>query len=179
MSALKSYWEGVGNLRPDQAAKLPTVEWLLDSSQAGSVRRSGRSTLMALAFLRGACSHPGSWVPVFDHFRPMSKDDGKRMLDTVRTLGREEALDCKMTPHPSIRVRSGWSHTVLDPVQGPSHVLRLEEATAFPVLEGGADPGTVLEDVRASAAAAIKLGVPADAVVDAVRDAVVRTVMED
>jgi len=186
LSVLKPYWDAVGRLRPDQAAKLPAVEWLLDSSDAGSVRGSGRTTVMALAFLRDACAHPGRQIPVFDHVLTRSRDDAKRVMDRIRSVvgpSHSELVETRHGSRPTVRVNKGWSHTLLDPVRGPCRTRKREE-DAHPVLSGYGEGQagwreSVLDDVRSTVAAALKLGVPVQDVLDAVDDAVVRPVMTE
>lgn len=185
---LKPYWDAVGRLRPEQAAKLPAVEWLLDSSAAGSVRRSGRTTVMALAFLRDACTNSGRQIPVFDHILTGGRrDDAKRVVDRIRAIvgpAHSDLVETREGARPTIRVSKGWSHTLLDPVQGPCRTRKREEKAAHPVLSGYGEgqagwKESILDDVRSTVAAAIALGVPVQDVLDAVDDAVVRPIMSE
>lgn len=64
MDALSKYFEILSKLTDTQLAYLPAVEWLLDND---SHRRTGRSALMATAFLRCALRYPGRWIKVSDH----------------------------------------------------------------------------------------------------------------
>lgn len=45
---------------------LPAIEWLIDDSI--NSRASGRTTLMAYAFLNKAIREKGRWIKVFDHY---------------------------------------------------------------------------------------------------------------
>lgn len=179
MSAIAAYWKAVGKLRPEQVRRLNTVEWLLDSSSTGSVRGSGRTTLMALAFLRDACAHPGRSVPLFDH---VAKD--RVIHDSLGVILSDvhgAANDVEFSPmnrHASIRVRDSLTYVLMDPVQGPTHVSG-HESGSHPVLEGEIGVDDVLQDILEAARSALKLGVPADVLISEVRDVVVRTVMEE
>ena len=184
MSVLKAYWKAVGKLRPEQVMHLRTVEWLLDSTSAGPVRRSGRTTVMALAFLRDACAHPGRHVPLFDHSITGRKNEAHIIQDSLGGVlsdvpGAALGVQLQVVQNrPSIRVRDGWTHVLPDPVQGPIHTLR-HEVGCRPVLEGEAGVESVVQDIVEAVRAAMRLGASADAIISAVRDTVVGTVMEE
>lgn len=69
------------NLTETQQKHLEAIEWLLDFNIN---IRSGRSYLMAVAFIRMAIRHPKQRVYVYDHFP--GQRDKERMLDSVRRI---------------------------------------------------------------------------------------------
>jgi len=58
-----------------QKNHLPTVDWLIDDARA-----QGKSTLMAVAFIRKALKNPGRMIYVFDHY---GGEMGKRHLMNI------------------------------------------------------------------------------------------------
>lgn len=66
------------DLRPEQVEKLRTIEWLTDESAAGE----GRTTLLAIAFIKHAISNPGNPILFFDHHHAT----GRIMGDVIENL---------------------------------------------------------------------------------------------
>jgi len=52
-------------LTQDQQQKLDTLKWLI--SDHHNDRETGRTTLLAMAFIEKAITNPGLWVRLFDH----------------------------------------------------------------------------------------------------------------
>lgn len=181
MSVREAYWKAVGKLRPEQLDRLSTIEWLLDTSDSPSVRRSGRTTLMALGFLKTAFSQPGSAVYFFDHLITSRRDDASRMREYVARIlvdhfGDTSDVRFSRGSAPSIKAIAGWTHVIED---SPDVPVVYVSKPGKPVLAGETGADSVLEDVRASVSAALRLGISSDRLMDAVREAVVRTTMED
>lgn len=65
---------------------LPTLEWLFDDEQ----RRSGRTTLLAIAFIRLACKHPGRRMYFQDHAPTVSA--ANNMREVVLGLISDDSL---------------------------------------------------------------------------------------
>lgn len=53
------------NLSPSQQTHLKSIMWLIDSSQ--SLRCTGRTRVLAYAFMIHACTNMGKAIDLFDH----------------------------------------------------------------------------------------------------------------
>lgn len=87
MSVARAYYRGISFLNPRALSHLPSVEWLV--SEREDERRTGRSTVLALAFLRSAIesSYP---VAVFDHSASGGRvNSSHRMVNTIRSMAPE------------------------------------------------------------------------------------------
>lgn len=81
-------------LRPWQAAFLPLLDWLLDPD----IRRTGKSTLLAIAFVRAAAKRPGQWVRCYDHVDMVTCAES-----VMRSALGFIAEDPRLSPHLEVR----------------------------------------------------------------------------
>ncbi|MFA5202975.1 MAG: hypothetical protein WC708_00980 [Lentisphaeria bacterium] len=65
MTLLKDYYDIIEKLTASELNKLEVIKWLVSDDQ--SVRRTGRTRLMAVAFIRLALE--GKRTKIFDHFQ--------------------------------------------------------------------------------------------------------------
>ena len=70
-------------LTDQQRETLRHLDWLFGDAQRGQ----GRSTVMAVAFIRAAARRPGRWVYVFDHYGTV--DTRRLLLRRIEELARE------------------------------------------------------------------------------------------
>jgi hypothetical protein len=68
-----------------QQLALPSIKWLLDSRAIGS----GRTTLMAHAFVQLAIERPNTSIQIFDHFPNI---DYKNLITEIYTICREKDI---------------------------------------------------------------------------------------
>jgi archaellum biogenesis ATPase FlaH len=73
MTILKDYYDIIEKLTTNELNKLEVIKWLVSDDQ--SVRRTGRTKLMAIAFVRLALE--GKRSKIFDHFQG---NDSKRFI---------------------------------------------------------------------------------------------------
>jgi len=66
-----------------QAKYLEAIEWLLDNDNK-DYRQSGRSYLMACAFISIAIKNPNKWIRFFDHHRNLIADE--LMLKYIKSI---------------------------------------------------------------------------------------------
>ena len=155
MSLIDRYYGHLRRLDGRTAGHAGTVDWLLSADP--DVRKSGRTVLMALTFVRRALLSPGSWVKVWDHHDPDRM--GKRlMVETIRGLFPGNALEISES---AIMSHHGWP-------RGPSN------AKASPV----ALRRILIEDVRTATRAALALGADLEELDEVLREALVECVME-
>jgi len=181
MTGMKAYWESLKSLRTDQRAFVPAIEWLVDNTDDPRVRRSGRTTVLATAFLRAACLAPHRQVRVFDHV-PGSESGRtviRAMEEVIDRVGAQRWFHFKTGNSPSIEATGGWSFEQEDP-NFRKQVLTMSKRTreSKPVATPGCGPESVLEDLRSAAIAALELGASPDQIMGTVQDAIVRDVME-
>ena len=75
-------------LTRQQLEAYAALKWLLDPTE--ETRRQGRSTVLALGYLRAALAAPGEWVRVHDHVATApNKQLDQYMLDLVVRMSRE------------------------------------------------------------------------------------------
>ncbi len=90
-----------------QAEALRTLEWLLSAED--EQRRSGRSLMMALAYLRYAllrASHrrpPGDWVRVVDHAHTFDESSAIIVMRYIEDIARDAGLEIQ------VQIRGGIS----------------------------------------------------------------------
>lgn len=156
MSLFREYYELISSLTDRQLTRLGTVQWLLDESNP--VRKSGRSLLMALSFARDASIMPRRWVKVWDHDDP-NRMGRRRMIDMIDGFfpTRFELGDGAIMAH------EGWLQNRLDRVI---------------VNDLGSVRQMLIGDVRSAAVATLRAGVPVEEIVEAVKEALVQSVME-
>lgn len=70
----------------------PAIKWLINDGP----RASGRTTLLAVAFLEKAVETPGRKILVFDHF-PIVRSVRDNMLDRVKALFEIQSPEFKKT----------------------------------------------------------------------------------
>lgn len=75
-------------LSKQQKKYWPAIMWLTDEF---NYRQEGRTTLMALAFIRQAIEHRGMWIRVYDHYP--NYQTHRLMLDTIHRLLPPELLE--------------------------------------------------------------------------------------
>ena len=103
-------------LRPDQLRHLESLEWL--HSRRDEDRRSGRSTVLAIHYLRRMCrgdTERDGWVSVEDHHDGRESDE--RLIRFIHQLGRELGLDIEVQSRHRIRLTSQGSrlnHRAMD-----------------------------------------------------------------
>lgn len=179
MSALKAYFHAVRGLRPDQLERLPAVEWLLDTTE--SVRRQGRTTLMAAAFIRDACANPGRWIRVFDHF-PQDRTSLNIAVDSVMaTVAGSGAGDLFESNRSEIRVKEGKANLELDLSGAMQNYVRrcTGRSTAVPIGGRRTLRDLLLDELRDAVRASIAAGVGPDAISAVIGEEVTRAVMEE
>lgn len=74
-------------LTPIQERYMEAFEWLVSDSAIAQ----GRSTLLAIAFLKKSLENPGRKIYIFDHYPNYIWRD--RMIEAVRMLIPEEYLE--------------------------------------------------------------------------------------
>lgn len=99
MTAMQAYYSAVSRMNPEIAGHLPSIEWLVSHSQGS--RRTGRSFVLATAFLKAACTTNGAEVRVFDHQRHDGHEN--EMVSTLRSIAPSVhiAPNGKMEPQPA------------------------------------------------------------------------------
>lgn len=71
------------NLSEAQKVVLPMLEWLLDPY---AYRGSGRTTIMAMAFIRLAMRYPGERIDIFDHYGGQRGARRSPIIDGIRRV---------------------------------------------------------------------------------------------
>jgi hypothetical protein len=79
MTVLKDYYEVLGKLSTDELNKLEVIKWLISNSN--SVRGTGRTKLMAIAFVR--LSLEGERIELFDHSQKIASVEISNMIHNV------------------------------------------------------------------------------------------------
>lgn len=79
-------------LTPEQLTALPHLEWFFDESDDG--RRTGRTTVGAIALIRLACEDPGQTIRVADHYNQRQSAD--YLAEVIRDLVNS---DYRIAPH--------------------------------------------------------------------------------
>lgn len=171
-SVIEEYFRIMAGLSRENAERLDTVEWLLDDSD--SARGSGRSLLMALAFIRKGAFEPGRWVKVWDHVDPSKAQYRRLMVDKIADMFPSVEVGTD-----AIQVMRGWSPKVFDKMYGFLYDRRKtkDEPKEVKVVTD-LHYREVVKDVRMAATAAIMLGAPPNEVLDAVKEVIVLSVME-
>lgn len=178
MTGLKAYWEALKGLRTDQQMRLPAIEWMVDETDDPRIRRSGRTSVLAAAFIRAACSAPGRKIRVFDHVP--GNENARLILEMIDGI-----IDKSQTRRwfrlgrssMSFEAEQGWnfmdkSGAIPAIVRNPTRDAKVEQVGTFSIED-------VLQDVRNTAQAALELGASPDQVMKAVQDVIVRDVMEE
>lgn len=70
------------SLTIEQQKHLNSVEWLINFDENIA---TGRTTVLAVAFIKRALKHSGEWVKVFDHY-PQNKNAERHLLATIRFI---------------------------------------------------------------------------------------------
>jgi hypothetical protein len=71
-----------------QQKYLKAIEWLISPEDN---RRSGRTTLMAIAFIKWALTHPERWIDIFDHF-PTEEAKERLLIHIKKMISLDEKL---------------------------------------------------------------------------------------
>lgn len=71
-------------LTPQQQEALGALDWLVSPQ-----RRSGKTTVLAIAIVRAACKNPGQWISIIDHEPGVRMSE--YMVEQVRGLLRSDA----------------------------------------------------------------------------------------
>lgn len=91
-------------LTAQQAQAVHILDWLL-SDDIGD-RRTGRTTALALAYLRFAALNPDRWVYIHDHYAVGDRTGGNgNLLRTIQVMAEEASLPCDTVPAPTHRFR--------------------------------------------------------------------------
>jgi len=90
MTAFQDYHRAVANLRPEQAARLPALEWLASAEEKD--RGTGRTTLLALALIRASIANQTMGVRIFDHHGESGPGKFDKMRVAVMSLTNEAFL---------------------------------------------------------------------------------------
>ena len=172
-SVIEEYFKVIANLPPENVRRLETVDWLLDESE--SVRGSGRSLLMALAFIRKGAFEPGRWIKVWDHQDPSRSQDRRNMMNRIVDM-----LPGLVEPGTdAIQIYKGWTPKVFDKMMGFIHDMRARNNPEdIKRVETRLHYSEVVKDVKMAATAALMPGAPPEEVLDVVREAIVQCVME-
>lgn len=98
MSAMNDYYNAVSRMKHEIAGHLPSIEWLV--SRRPEDRRTGRSYVLATAFLKAACTTNGAPVMVFDHQQSNGRDV---MIQTLRSIAPSVQIlsDGRLEPQPA------------------------------------------------------------------------------
>lgn len=87
------------NLTKDQQNKVDVLTWLL--SQHPDDLATGRTTLLAMAFLQTALDNPGQWIEVFDHTG--TEHDRTLMMMQIEYLCPPQYKEFLKTAHGAIQ----------------------------------------------------------------------------
>lgn len=94
----------VFNLTPTQRRTLRALDWLYEATN----RRQGRSTVLALSYLRRLTVHPSlsrdGWLDVSDHVSGSRQVD-RMFIELIAHLGARIGLDIDISPQSRIRLR--------------------------------------------------------------------------
>jgi len=77
----------IDHLRPEQRIRYEEVKWLLDDINN---RQTGRSYLMALAFIEIAAENPGKWIRCFDHYGNFVSN--RYMIETIVSVFKDLSI---------------------------------------------------------------------------------------
>lgn len=80
MTVLKDYYDIIEKLSASEINKLEVIKWLVSDDE--NVRRTGRTKLMAIAFVRLALE--GKRPKIFDHFP--GKDSKRFITDAINNI---------------------------------------------------------------------------------------------
>lgn len=169
MSFLKIYWDLVSQLRPAQVDALPVINWLIDSSP--NSRRTGRTTLLALAFVRAAITNPGRKIMIFDHIkfdRPYGRNHYVKEKIIEITQGNLEIRNSLDIEEDFIR---------LNPVPGFHFGVTTNLLHEANIHEKSLD--IILGEAVAAVEAVVRIGVPIDKVLEAIKIRFVKMTMEE
>lgn len=107
MSILSEYHAKVASLDRTSKSRLPVLEWLV--SMDPDDRRTGRTTLLALAFIGASIRNRVVWLKVFDHHGSTDERDTQIIRKAVSeiapsaSLSRNMRLHCQERAYPSDR----------------------------------------------------------------------------
>jgi hypothetical protein len=96
----------VPKLTQQQTEALEALDWLLDPGGDTGVRGSGRTTVLALAYLRHAFNRvygrrpPGDWIPVVDHHHIMGSAsiyDNRWVLRKIEEIAHQARLHVQVS----------------------------------------------------------------------------------
>lgn len=76
-------------LTDNQAEQFKVLQWLISDDEKDRI--TGRTTLLAMAFMQKALDNRGTWVTVFDHYPDRYSED--RMIHTITQLVPVELRD--------------------------------------------------------------------------------------
>ncbi len=156
MSILSEYYAAVAALDPALASRLPVLEWLV--SVQDKDRGTGRTSLLALAFIGAAMRRPEVGVKVFDHHDPSaSRSSGQFIREAIRLASPTSFLKDDMTLFCQDRAYPEDS-------RHPDYSLLTS---------------AIMTDFLALCRAAVRHGVDAQWMKDQIDDTVVRRVMTE
>jgi hypothetical protein len=96
VSIFSEYYSAVAALDSALASRLPALEWLVSVQEKD--RGTGRTRLLALAFIGAAMRRPEVGVKVFDHHDPSaSRSSGQFIREAIRLASPTSVLKDDMT----------------------------------------------------------------------------------
>ncbi len=153
MSSFNAYYSHVHTVSQTVRQHLPSIEWLV--SMKDGDRRTGRTTALALAFLRESFSGSFATVKIFDHF----------LVDRVGSAGEEVRNKVKEMYHGVFIDSEG----------------RIEPQPCYPGDNRSPQFSNTLQSVRTDfrdvCHSAVRLGIDPVWMMDQIRNAVAESVM--